>query len=124
MWKICDGKTSFPIGEGKTLEEAIAKVEYKFRPLDKIGKVYALRVDHKKIMAIPTYILESGLCQIVENAVKIGYIVRPDDLSVSEVVLDAINQMMTRDLCLEAVSDWISAEDLMERYRMMKEESL
>lgn len=75
-------------------------------------------------MAIPTYILESGLCQIVENAVKIGYIVRPDDLSVSEVVLDAINQMMTRDLCLEAVSDWISAEDLMERYRMMKEESL
>ena len=105
MWKICDGKTSFPIGEGKTLEEAIAKVEYKFGPLDKIGKVYALRVDHKKIMAIPTYILESGLCQIVENAVKIGYIVRPDDLSVSEVVLDAINQMMTRDLCLEAVSD-------------------
>lgn len=33
MWKICDGKTSFPIGEGKTLEEAIAKVEYKFGPL-------------------------------------------------------------------------------------------
>lgn len=124
MWKICDGKTSFPIGEGKTLEEAIAKVEYKFGPLDKIGKVYALRVDHKKIMAIPTYILESGLWKIVEHAAKEGYIVRPDDLSVSEVVLDSINEMLTRDLCLESTVEWLSAEELMERYRMMKEESL
>ena len=121
MWKICDGKTSFPIGEGKTLEEAIAKVEYEFSPLDKIGKAYALMVAHKKPMAIPTYILESGLWQIVEHAAKEGYIVRPDDLSVSEVVLDAINEMLTRDLCLEAASDWISAEELMEKYKMMKE---